>query len=236
MPSTGVTERLVFGLLASAARLVPVPFLDDILRDTAARLMVRRILQAHGRTYPSSKVEPLYTDRSGCITGCFLFGLKLLLFPLRKVVTWVLAAKYLARDLSEAILLGRVLDRMLEAGRLRGPDEAALLAEADRIKTAWENAVRGTDMKLLQGILWRAVRSVKGLPRAALHALRRLRRKGDDADPTEGLSASDRARVDEGAKKIEGALADPQVQAFLEAFDARFDDNLRVLEARVAQT
>jgi len=233
MPSTRVTERLVFGLLASAARLVPIPFLDDVLRDTAARLMVRRILRSRGRTYPTSRVEPLYTDRSGCLTGCFVFGFKLMLFPLRKIVTWVLAAKYLARDLSEAILLGRVLDRMLDAGRLQGPDEAALLAESDRIKTAWENAVRGTDMKLLQGIVWRALRSVEGLPRAAMHALRRLRGGGEDADPTEGLSASDRAKVDEGAAKIEGALADPQVQAFLEAFDARFDENLRVLEARV---
>lgn len=235
MTSTGVTERLVFGLLASAARLVPVPFLDDILRGTATRLMVRRILHAHGRTYPSAKVEPLYTDRSGCLAGCFMFAFKLMLFPLRKIITWVLAARYLARDLAEAILLGRVLDRMLEAGRLQGPDEAALLAEADRIKTAWENAVRGTDMQLLQGIVWRAVRSVKGLPRAAMHALRRLRGRGDDADPTEGLSASDRAKVDEGAAKIEGALADPEAQAFLEAFDVRFDENLRVLEARVAQ-
>lgn len=230
---TDLKERLVFGLLASVARLVPVPLLDDLLREKAIHLMVSRTLKARGRTYASKKVQPLYADNEGCLVGCFLFGLELVLFPIRKILSWVLALKYLAQDLSRAVLLGRVLDRMLEEGHLtEGAGDDELMVEAARIRGAFDNAVRGTDMQLLQGVLSGALGSVSGLPRAALHALRSLRGKGEDASPTEGLSATDQQKVDEGAEKIESALEQPKMQAWLERFDATFDENLRILEAR----
>lgn len=233
MSEVAITERVVFGLLASAARLVPVPFLDDILREKATHLMVSRILKQHGRTYGSRKVQPLYSDNEGCLTGCFLFGLKLALFPVRKVLSWILAAKFLAQDLAKAVLLGRVLDRALASGRLSAGEPDALAREADHIRRAFDNAVAGTDMKLLSSVIRRALSQVSGLPRAALRTLRRLR-KSDT--PTEGLDAKSKAKVEEGASQIEKALEDPQMKAFLEAFDARFDDNMLILEDRSAKS
>lgn len=234
----GLKLRLTCGLLASAARLVPIPFLDDLLHEKALHLMVSRTLKAHGRSYRSKLVAPLYGDPHGCLHGCLMFGLllpvKIVIYPIRKIVAYVMAAKYLAKDLSEAVLLGRVLDELLGEGRLPdGAEPAALGAEADRIRRAFDNAVQGTDMKILRGVLATAVRSVAGLPRAALHALRGLRKKSaEDADPTAGLSESDRAKVEEGADRVQSALSTPEMQAFLEAFDARFRSNLAVLDGR----
>jgi hypothetical protein len=233
--------RLVCGLLASAARLVPVPFLDDLLREKALHLMVSRTIKAHGRTYRSSSVAPLYGDERGCLHGCLMFlvllPIKLILYPFRKILTYVLAAKHLAADLSEAILLGRVLDRSLEDGRLaNGSDPAALRAEAEKIRAAFANALAGTDLKLLRGVVTTALRSVSGLPRAAFHAVRKLRKRDVEADPTEGLSSEDRAKVEAGARKVESALETPEVRAYLERFDERFAENLRVLETRGSNT
>jgi hypothetical protein len=239
--STGIEVRIVCGLMASAARLVPVPLLDDILREKAIHLLVARTLRQHGRTFRSKNVAPLYGDPRGCMHGCLTalvwVPVKLLLFPIRKILTWVMAAKNLARDLSEAVLLGRILDRALVAGRLpvdASPD--ALHAEADLMRRAFDNAVQGTDMTLLRGLLRQAVKGVSGLPRAAMHAARALRRSDDDAsdDLTEGLAASDRAKVDAGARQISSALATPEATAFLDAFDARFDENLAILQQRSA--
>ncbi|MBZ0117654.1 MAG: hypothetical protein K8H88_11695, partial [Sandaracinaceae bacterium] len=99
--------RITLGLLAAAARLTPVPFLDDVLRTRAFHLLVSRTLRAHGRTYGSVVVAPLYSDSEGCLSGCFtsllFLPIKLLLFPIRKIFNWVMLAKHLARDLSEAL-------------------------------------------------------------------------------------------------------------------------------------
>lgn len=233
-----LTLRLVCGLLASAARLVPIPFLDDVLRERALQLLVSRTLRARGRTYGSAKVAPLYGDTRGCVEGCVIFALlfpiRLLLFPIRKVVVWILAVKYLATDLSEAILLGRALDVVLASGRLpQGAAPEALHAEALRVRRAFQSALAGTDLHLLSSALRGALRSVAGLPRAAVGALRKLRaKKGEDADPTEGLTGAQKQAVDAGASKIQGVLETPEIAALLARFDARFTENLDVLDAR----
>ncbi|MCZ7684212.1 MAG: hypothetical protein M5U28_37715 [Sandaracinaceae bacterium] len=237
--TTATQLRLVCGLLASASRLVPVPFLDDVLRGKALQLLVSRTLRAHGRTYGSARVAPLYGDEGGCLSGCLLFlvllPIKLILYPVRKILAWVMAVKHLARDLSEAVLLGRTLERCLSAGRLAQASGAEdLRAEAARIRMAFASALAGTDLRLMRGTLTTALRSVSGLPRAALHALRRLRGKGDEADPTAGLSSADKRKVEEGAARVSAALETAEMRAFLERFDATFDENLRILEERGA--
>lgn len=239
MESKALELRLICGLLASAARLVPVPLLDDILREKALHLMVSRTIKLHGRAYRSASVAPLYGTAEGCGQRLALFLLlwpiKLLLYPIKKVLSWIMAAKNVAADLSEAVLLGRTLDRVLANERLpMGADAGALRTEAARVRLAFDNALRGTDLRLLRAVLRRALEGVKGLPRAAVRALRRLRNKADDADPTAGLSAADREKVDAGASRIAAALEAPDVRAFLEAFDARFDENLRLLEQRAS--
>ena len=225
--------RLTCGLLASAARLTPVPFLDDFLGDRARQLMIAKALQAHGRGFPSKQVAPLYADPHGCVYGCLLSGLKLLLFPIKKVQSWVFALRYLTRDLSDAVLLGRALDGWLAEGRLA--DDAAPEArrrEAELLRAAFDNAVAGTDMKLLQALLRKALRGVSGLPRAAWHAVRRLRGKGEDADPIAGLSEADETTMQRGTAELGAALETPEARAFLTAFDARLQENVRILEAR----
>ncbi|MFK7991035.1 MAG: hypothetical protein AB8I08_33755 [Sandaracinaceae bacterium] len=231
--------RLVCGLLASAARLVPVPFLDDFLREKAGHVLVSQTLQAHGRTYRSKEVAPLYTDSMGCLHGCLLGAVtgvfKLITYPVKKFVVYVMAAKWLARDLAEAVLLGRAMDRALSAGQLRDDgDKAARHMEADRLRKAFDNAVAGTDMKLLRTVIDGTVVSIGGLPRAAFAALKGLRRQDADAvtDPSEGLSAANEAKVAEGTDRLAAALDTEDMRAFLQAFDQRLDENLRILSAR----
>ncbi len=230
-----LTLRLVCGLLASSARLVPVPILDDVLREKAIQLMVSRTLKAHGRGYSSTKVESLYGDPRSTMYGCLLwlvlFPIKVILFPIKKLVVWVMAAKYLAMDLSESLLLGRALDQVLGAGRLADGSEG-LGAESQLVRNAFDNAVAGTDMKLLRGVLRGTLASVSGLPRAALAALRKLRSRGEGDDPTEGLSKAEREQVDEGAGRIQQALETPEMKELLADFDARFEENLNVLAKR----
>lgn len=221
------SSYLPYGLAASAARLVPVPFLDDFLREKAFHLMVSRALKEHGRTYGSGKVSPLYGDPHGCMHGCLtwaiLFPIKLLLFPFRKFLVWVMALKYIAQDASEAVLLGRMLERSFEAGRLAmGAEAGPLEAEALLLRQALDNASQGTDMRVIRAALRRGLSHLHGARKAAFRALRRVRAS------ERGASAG----ADEGSSGLAAVLATPELRAFMEEFDARFDENVQLLEAR----
>lgn len=217
--------------------MVPVPFLDDVLRARALQLLVSRTLRAHGRTYGSAKVAPLYGDTRGLVEGCAVFvvllPIRLLLFPVRKFLAWVMAVKHLARDFAESLLLGRALDAALAAGRLpEGADASALRAEADLVRRAFENALAGIDVALLGSVLRRSLRSVAGLPRAAIAAVQRLRRRDDAADPGAELSGAQQRAVDEGTSRLRAVLDTPEIAAMLARFDAKLAENLAVLDER----
>jgi hypothetical protein len=120
----------------------------------------------------------------------------------------------------------------LTDGRLASDDPAELRAEADLLRQAFANALAGSDLRLMRGALLRALRSVSGLPRAAYHALRGLRTRSEDADPVGSLAEGDRAKMEEGVRRVESALESEEMRAFLAQFDATFDENLRILEGR----
>lgn len=239
-PPRALHVRVLCALLAAAARLVPVPLVDDWLRERVTRYMVGRTLGAHERTYPTTSVAPLYAEERGCLEGCLVFlvwlPVKLVLYPLRKALAWGLAARGLSQDLTLMLLLGRSLDRCLSQGMLRQGPEGDLRAEARMIRLAYDNAARGFDTSFLRQSLGGAASSVKGLPAAAVRTLRSLfRRRGEtQADVQTDLEVpeADRETVERGIGAIEAALDDPQVQSALARFDRTFDDNLAVLHRR----
>jgi len=230
--------RVLCALLAAAARLVPVPLVDDWLRERVTRYMVGRTLGAHGRSHPATSVAPLYADDRGCLEGCLVFlvwlPIKLVLYPLRKVLAWVLAARGLSQDLTLMLLLGRTLDRCLGAGMLRGGTPGELRAEARMIRQAYDNAARGFDTGFLRESLGRAAASVKGLPAAAVRTLRALFRRRRDPSVDVQVPEADRDTMDRGVGAIEATLEQPEVRSALERFDRTFDENLALLRARAS--
>lgn len=230
--------RVTCALLASAARLVPVPLVDDWLRDRIARFMVARTLAAHERSYPVTWVAPLYEGEGGCVQGClaalFWLPIKLLLLPIRKVIAYLGAARGLSQDLTLMLLLGRTLDRCLSAGMLRAGSHGELAHEARVIRMAYDNAARGFDTRVLSSAIGSAVGSVKGLPGAAARALRRAfrRQKGGDEAEEIDLPEEERRVVEEGVDRIEETLERPEVAEALARFDRTFDENLAILKHR----
>ncbi len=217
------TQWAVCGIAAGAARFLPVPLLDDVVRRRAAQLAVVRTLRAHGRTYPSDLVEALWAEpddaRSGLRGRLRSVPTKLLLFPVRKYTVVFGAVRGVPHDVARVVLLARTVDRRLERGELSSPDR--LPDEASRLRRAVDEAIDGMDLQLLTAALTDGLSRSRGLTTAAVAFVRRRLATADpDADvPTDGPLA-------EGAAGVTEALRRPEVSALLDRFDAQVDARL----------
>lgn len=233
-PARLVREWTLCAIAAAAARFVPVPLLDDVVKDRATRLAVLRTLRAQGRRYPSDAVEPLYAGIEGWASGILRQAARipgrLVLFPVRKYVAVFGAVKGVPTDVMTVLLLSRSVYRALAAGRLAGPalqegrelsrtQQAELQAEAAQVRRAFDTAVAGMDLALLAGAVSDALAQGGVLTRSATeYAARLLRRdRADDDD----LPAPD--GVDAGAERLEQTLRRPEVARLVAEFDEAFD-------------
>lgn len=213
----------VSAILVAASRFVPVPLVDDLLAGQVRRFMVVRLLRDAGRTFDPGRVKPLWEDSSGC-GGCLMslltLPLKVILFPIRKIVALVGAVTGMSRDLTDTLLLARAVDRALRRGLMpEGAEPATLTAEATAVRAAYQTASKGTDLALLRSVVTDALQGARGLAGAALRAARRLVSRAPDDAPADTGSAE----VERGARQVEDALQRPEVVKALQAFDARLD-------------
>jgi hypothetical protein len=217
------TQWAVCGIAAAAARFLPVPLVDDVVRQWAARVAVVRTLRAHGREHPAELVEALWEERDPKRRG--LRGRlrsvprRLLLFPVRKYAAVFGAVRGVPNDVARVVLLARAVDRRLELGELASPERAP--DEARALRRAVDEAVDGMDLRLLTAGLSDGLSRSSGLTTAAV-ALVRRRVGGDDVDaavPADGA-------LGEGAAQVTEVLRRPEITALLDRFDAEVGERL----------
>jgi len=236
-----VREWAAYGIGAAAARFVPVPFVDDLVKRQATRLAVVRTLTAHGRTYPPDAVEPLF-DPEGFRSHRIMRAVtsvprRVLLFPVRKYAAILGAVRGVPNDVLTVVLLGRAVHRFLAQGRLAGPDQAALREEAAVLRRAFDDAAGGADLPLLGGALRDGLAEGRQLSRAAVEHARRTFARGQarrgEADSAAIIEADIEAdiEVQAGAARVEETLRRPEIATQLARFDARLD---ALLDARTA--
>ena len=57
-------------MLVGLTPLIPVPFVDDLVRGHLMRRMVRALAAERGRALSNEEVQALTEDRGGCLAGC----------------------------------------------------------------------------------------------------------------------------------------------------------------------
>jgi hypothetical protein len=218
-----LTSWAVCGIAAAAARFVPVPLLDDVVRRRAAQVAVLRTLRAHDRHHPAELYEPLWDEPEGTSRGVRgrLSGVsrRLLLFPVRKYAAVFGAVRGVPNDVARVVLLARSVERRLERGELSSPDRAP--AEAQALRGAVDGAIEGMDLRLLTAALADGLSRSRGLTTAAVAFVRR--RLGSDeleaSIPADGALAH-------GAAQVTEVLRRPEISTLLEHFDTAVDDRL----------
>jgi hypothetical protein len=236
--------RITAGILYAACRFVPVPLVDDLLREQITGWMVRATLPG---ALPRKGIEPLWSSSAGCLGGCLgsllWVPVKLLLFPIRKILSVVLGVRWVSRDLAEMLLLGRVLDHAVQRGLLgaahggvpsgggEARDVGELARQSRELRRAFDVALSASDTRFLGALFATALCPIRGLVAAALRTLRSLRRERAEA-PT--LTGDDKVVIEGSVSRIEALLAQPEVKRFIAEFDVRVLENLEELARRRA--
>src|SRR5512138_648522 len=137
---------LVHALLAGLTPLIPIPFLDDWVKNIFLRRMVRAIASARGVTLGNAEVEALIQEDfwSGCVEGCLYSVLYLLREIFSKIFFWIEWQRAFTL-VSATCYAGFLLDAaLLDEYPLQGSPEAAA-----RLYLAIRYARHGANMKII---------------------------------------------------------------------------------------
>ncbi len=243
-----IGEWAVCAIAAAAARFIPVPLLDDAVKFRAIRIAVLRTLRANGRTYPSDAVEALYAGVDTASSSMVRRALRYLgtvprrvaLFPVRKYVALFGSVRGVPTDVMTVLLLARTVHRCLAQGRLAdrdktgrdktgqdktGQDRDGLHAEAMQIRTAFDQALDGMDLRLFSGALSDGLSQGRGLTSAAVGYARKTfgRSDGGQGDGESAAELAPGGAVGEGAERVREVLRRPEIARLIADFDATFD-------------
>jgi hypothetical protein len=215
-----VHQWVVAGIVSAAARFLPVPFVDDVVRNQCRRFVVSRTLAAHGRSESLDQLAPYYVAAGdGCLAGCLTSTVrattKLVLFPVRKIVALVTSARGVPLEILRVVLLGRTLDRQLQKGEIDA-------ARAARLRVAFEQAFARLDLRVVRALTNDALSSVSGWRKAAVDSARRVLGSPDDPDVVQKAEPT----VEAGAAEIQQALDRPEMLELFAEFDRRVDEAL----------
>ena len=164
---------LVHALLVGLTPLIPIPFLDDWVKNIFLRRMVRQISAGRGLTLGNAEVEALLQEDfwSGCVEGCAYSVLYLLRELFSKIFFWIEWQRAI-NLVSVTYYTGFLLDAaLLDGYALKGSPEAAA-----RIR----HARYGANMKIIQRLVrpwdflkgaWQMMRQAVGQLPAMLAAL-----------------------------------------------------------------
>lgn len=220
--STWLTHQwVVAGIVSSAARFIPIPFVDDIIRSRCRWFVVSRTLASHKRPDLLEDLRPFYDSGGGCLNGCLATAvkapLKLLLFPVRKLVAIVTSIRGVPLEIMRMILLGRTLDRHLR-------DESATTdpIQSARMRVAFEESFARMDFRVVRAAMTDALTSVKGWKSAAIAAAQGLTESGSGNE--EMIESA--PKIDAGAANIQQVLDRPETMELFAEFDRRFDEAL----------
>jgi hypothetical protein len=208
-------------VLCGAASLIPVPFVDDLVAERARRDMLAALLASRGRKRAAKELPALWEDQGGCLSGCLMLPIKILLIPIKKLlrsIFFVFAVRALALEVAHALHLGRAIERCLDRGLLGDellPEQAR--EQAARVRVAFESAFRGVDLAVLKHSLAAAFTGLRGI-------WSRLRRGAR----TEHPEAADAAAVEGTTEKVEEVVAAQEREGYFQEFDQKFD---RALDA-----
>ena len=221
MSSSLLHHWIVAGIVSASARFIPIPFVDDAVRDQCRRYIVSRTLAAHETELTTEDLKPFYDSGSGCLAGCMgtllKAPLKLLLFPIRKSIAIVTSVRGVPMEVTRTVLMGRTLDRYLsERNIIATPEDTAMM------RAAFEASFKRMDFRMVRAAIGDALSGFSGWKNGAVESAKAV--AGPKDAEQDGLDATE--DVEAGASKVEEVMQRPDTLRLFAEFDQRFDESL----------
>jgi hypothetical protein len=218
-----ITHAVLIGLTP----LIPVPFIDDVVKGYFQRRLVRSLASAHGRELSAEDVATLVEERgSGCLRGClgqaFIYPLKMIFRKVFFFLEWKRAVDLTSHSYHQ----GYLLDYALGEGWLaRAPDAGS----ADQVRTAIEEVCRESPVRPVETAIKLSFKQSKSMLKAGARVLEKgLKRVAGRRDEREVSEAVTIVEAQE-EKEIEGVVS--RLQKAIEAIP---DEHFNTLRARLA--
>ncbi|HEX8000478.1 MAG TPA: hypothetical protein VF528_18995 [Pyrinomonadaceae bacterium] len=215
-------------VLIGLTPLIPVPFVDDMVKGYFQRRLVRSLALAHGREVNEADVATLTEERGGgCLSGClgqvFIFPLKMIFRKVFFFLEWKRAVDLTSHSYHQ----GYLLDYSLREGWLGRTPHARNAAD---VRTAIDEVCRAAPIKPVESAIKISFRQSKSMLKAGARVLEQALRRVAGRRPDEReLSAAVTAVEAEEEREIGGVVS--RLQKSIEAIP---DEHFKTLRTQLA--
>src|SRR5262245_42444486 len=222
MTSANQQQIILHSILAGLTPLIPIPFLDDLIKTYFKRRMVRKLAASHSQMLRDTDVETLADDKdSGCLVGCLS---TVLLYPLKAVfrkIFFFLEWKRAIDTVSHTYYQGFLIDFAL-AEKWLAPLGSIAAVDARRVSDLLLQQVNTSLIeRAVTGVFKQSKATVMKAANLLKDGLRRLTRRPSQAEVAEVIEPVEA----EEEKELEGVVG--QLQNAIERLPREHFDQLR---------
>jgi hypothetical protein len=226
---SGANQRqiILHAVLAGLTPLIPVPFVDDLVKAYFKRRLVRKLALAYELFLNDQEIKTLADDAdSGCLMGCLT---TVVVYPLKAIFRkifffqeWKRAIDIVSYTYYQGFLIDAALgENWLKPAGMRRPEE---------VRAAIDNILLQLNTSLIEravrGIFEQSKTALKGAARLLQSGLRSLRGKPSEAQVAEAIEGL----AEKEEREIEGVIGQLQ-----NAINAMPDEHFERLKVQLAQ-
>jgi hypothetical protein len=206
---SGASQRqiILHSVLAGLTPLIPIPFVDDLVKTYFKRRMVRKLATTQAQFLIDKDVATLADDPdTGCLLGCLT---TVIVYPLKAIfrkIFFFLEWKRAVDVVSHTYYQGYLIESALGEKWLTplGP------RRAEEVRAAIDNVLLQLNTSLIEravkGIFKQSQAAVKGAARLLQNRLRALRRKPSEEQVAEAVEALE----EQEERELEGVVGQLQ--------------------------
>ncbi|OYP31065.1 hypothetical protein [Rhodopirellula sp. MGV] len=221
-------QWILSGVVAAAARFIPVPFVDDFVKSKCRKHVVTSALSGIDRSKLRTDFSTMYSEPGGILSGTAAMAakipIKLLLFPVRKIVAVMTSVRGVPLEVIRCVLLGRTVQRFAEKTSQPG----GVAVDGNSLRQAFDSAFSRMDFRVVRAVVGDALSGIERWSDAAIEMAKSIATQQSDAP----LEQQDKPAVEASVQRIEQSLNQPKVMQLFSDFDSKLDAKLLAIEAK----
>lgn len=206
---SGTSQRqiILHSVLAGLTPLIPIPFVDDLVKAYFKRRMVRKLAATHAQSLNNTDLATLADDPdTGCLLGCMT---TVIVYPLKAIfrkIFFFLEWKRAVDVVSHTYYQGYLIEAALEEKWLAPVG----MRRAEEVRAAIDSVLLQLNTSLIEravkGIFNQSKTALKGAARLLQNSLQSFRRKPSEEQVAQAVEALE----EQEERELEGVVGQLQ--------------------------